>query len=402
MNLQKTFLWGLLTIGLTSTALAEEPTDLREALTGGKVSVSLRYRFETVDQVPFDKDANASTLRTTLGYRTVPFKGFSLFLEAENVTAVFSDDSYSNAGAGSLNNRVRNRPVVADPEITEVNQAYLRFEKGETTLTAGRQTIALGDQRFVGPVGWRQNHQSIDALRVDTKVSGKVALSYAFLENVNRIFGDDKPMASHLLQATSELPVGKLTLYGFRLDYERSADTGLSTLTYGAEYKGSHAVGGVKLLWEAELAQQDDTADNRNHIDAGYLHGMAGVVSGPVTVQLGLEVLEGSPGDGRFSTPLATLHKFNGWADKFLGTPTNGLEDLYLSVSGKTHGVGWKAVYHDFSAESSNADYGTELDLQVTHKTSWQQTFGLKAAFYNSDGFATDTDKVWLFTSYGF
>jgi hypothetical protein len=33
-------------------------------------------------------------------------------------------------------------------------------------------------------------------------------------------------------------------------------------------------------------------------------------------------------GDGviGFSTPLATLHKFQGWVDKFLTTPANGID----------------------------------------------------------------------------
>ena len=37
--------------------------------------------------------------------------------------------------------------------------------------------------------------------------------------------------------------------------------------------------------------------------------------------------------DGQLQTPLATLHAFNGWADMFLTTPANGLQDLYFRAS---------------------------------------------------------------------
>ena len=114
-------------------------------------------------------------------------------------------------------------------------------------------------------------------------------------------------------------------------------------------------------------------------------------------------MLEGSPGEGKFTTPLATLHKFNGWADKFLATPANGLEDLYLAVNGSVKKkLKWAAIYHDFSANEGDADYGTELDLLLSYRTAWNQTFGLKTAFYEADTHAADTDKIMVWTSYRF
>ena len=59
-----------------------------------------------------------------------------------------------------------------------------------------------------------------------------------------------------------------------------------------------------------------------------------------------------------FTTPLATLHKFQGWADKFLTTPANGLEDLYATASVTLKGVGaldtlgFIVSYHDYEAEA--------------------------------------------------
>jgi len=127
---------------------------------------------------------------------------------------------------------------------------------------------------------------------------------------------------------------------------------------------------------------------------------MAGGTFKPLTFKVGYEVLGGSEADGQFKTPLATLHKFNGWADRFLNTPTDGLEDLFLSLNGKVGPLAWTAVYHDFSAESSGTAYGDEVDIQILYTAPWKQEFGLKGAFYNADEFSTDVRKLWVFTTF--
>ena len=79
------------------------------------------------------------------------------------------------------------------------------------------------------------------------------------------------------------------------------------------------------------------------------------------TVRAGWERLGGSPARGQFNTPLATLHPFNGWADKFLVTPADGLDDLYVRMIGDAGRVRWTVSYHDFSAATGNARHGREL-----------------------------------------
>ena len=41
----------------------------------------------------------------------------------------------------------------------------------------------------------------------------------------------------------------------------------------------------------------------------------------------GYEVFASDGSRSAFRTPLATLHRFQGWTDKFLGTPPAGVED---------------------------------------------------------------------------
>ena len=383
---------------------AEQVTALKDAVAEAEVKLDLRYRLEGVsdDNVP-DKDALASTLRTTLKLTTAPYRHFQLVIEAENVAAVGNDRLFRNLGAGSASNGVTDRPVVADADSTELNQAYLRFDHGQTRFTLGRQEINLGDQRFVGAVGWRQNHQSFDALSVAGEASDRVSWSYSLLGRVHRIFGGSQGMTSHLANAKIDAgKAGALTAYAYLLDYD-DGDAGLSTSTFGAELAGSHELSGSgKILYEIELASQQDFADNPNAIDAGYANLMAGYVAGQWTSKIGWESLEGSAEDGQFRTPLATLHKFNGWADKFLGTPTDGLEDLSLSLAWRGSGRSAAIIFHDFSASEGSTDYGQELDLLLTWTTQAGPLLGAKAAIYDAETLAADTEKLMLWVQYGF
>ena len=115
-----------------------------------------------------------------------------------------------------------------------------------------------------------------------------------------------------------------------------------------------------------------------------------------------MERLDGSDSDGQFNTTFGTNHKFNGWADKFLSTPTNGVRDLYASVGGRHGAFSWDATYHDFQAATGGQYYGWELDLDVIYETPWKQTFAAKSASYQAGGFSSDTNKFWIWTTYTF
>ena len=394
----------LLLTPLLASADDQEAATFKEAFTKARPTLAVRYRLESVDDDAFDKDALASTLRTALAYKSLPYKGLGLFLEAENVTVVGDGDDFNNAGAGSAGNGVTDRPVVADVALTEVNQAYIEYSRDGFSARVGRQEINLADQRYVGAVGWRQNHQSFDAVTLTLDRLPRTVLRYSFLDRAQRIFGDSKPMASHLL--TVEIDgdaAGKFRLYGYLLDYDLAADAGLSTATYGGEWTGKVDLGsGPKLSWEIELAQQNDHGDNPAEVDAPYAHLRAGLGWPKMHVAAGWELLDGDPADGRFTTPLATLHKFNGWADKFLSTPFIGLEDLYLEVGAKAGAWTCLVRYHDFTPAADGADYGSEIDLQVVWKSPWQQTFAAKAALYDADALSSDTSKLMVWTAYTF
>jgi len=383
---------------------AQDATSLGEALSKGDASVSLRYRYEGVGEDDFERGAQASTLRLTLGYATKPLHRVSLHVEFENVSDIGLADAHNNAGRSGQANGVTDRPLIADPEVTSLQQVWLQLRVlPDTVIEAGRREIALGNERFVGPVGWRQHHQSFDAVSVQNTSLPGTALRYSYVGEVHRIFGDSVPMASHLASVAVDLSgLGQLSLYGYRLVYSRDSDAGLSTTTLGGRFAGSRRLRAFRLLYDVELAHQADAADNPAEIDAGYFRGELGLGWRALRLQVGLEVLGGSPTRGQFSTPLATLHKFNGWSDRFPRTPENGLQDSYLALEATWKALGLAATYHQFDANTGGADYGREIDLQAVYSAPWKQQLGVKLAAYRTRSFASDTTKLWVWSAYSF
>jgi len=251
---------------------AAAPDGFASLIQGGKVRAEFRYRFEYVDQDPFAREAYASTLRTRLGLDSGSWNGFSATLEFDNVTVLGDDDAYN-----STTNGVTDRPIVADPEYTEVNQAYLQYKHGEFTGVLGRQRITLDNQRFIGNVGWRQNEQTFDALTFRSTALAKTTLQYSLITNVNRITGPDEGAqpanyhgAVHALNGKLDLgALGALTGYGYLLDLENAP--ALSSSTYGLQWTGKSKLNETTAVnWAVAYATQSDYADNPNDYDADY------------------------------------------------------------------------------------------------------------------------------------
>ena len=87
-------------------------TDFFDALTGGKVKVNVRGRYESADFSTLDDQSHSTTLRTRLGYLTGDWLGLQGYVEFEDVRAA-DDEAYNAAGL----NGVFGRPVIADPEV---------------------------------------------------------------------------------------------------------------------------------------------------------------------------------------------------------------------------------------------------------------------------------------------
>ncbi|MDO8860474.1 alginate export family protein [Haliea sp. E1-2-M8] len=399
----KRYLWvaALAATGPVAAAnTAPDVGDFADVVRNGSVELNLRYRLEHVDQDGMPESALASTLRSRISLATAPLAGFALELELDDVTAL-GNDRYNS----TVNGHGR-YPVVADPEGTEVNRAQLDYRRGGLHATAGRQRILHANQRFVGNVGWRQNEQTYDGLRWQWQ-GGSTTLDGSYVYRVQRVFGPDDGAQSAdwdgeiaLLRTTwSPLPKHTLAAFAYHLDIDPSRDfssaltVANASETVGLEYSGEWQALSVTASW----ASQGDIGDNPGNYRAQYHNLEATLALSALRLQAGHEVLGADNGSG-FRTPLATLHKFQGWADMFLVTPGEGLRDSWLGLAGERGSLNWATAYHDFRSDERSRDLGRELDLLLGWKVSPHLSLQFKLALFDaaSGSGYRDTDKAWL------
>ncbi len=386
----------LLAVAASSSALAAE-TDK------GDLIIDARLRYEFVDQAGFSNNADAVTLRTRLGYETPAYRGWKALIEGENIVALVDDYNSSTNGKTAY-------PLVTDPETTELNRLQVSWTGKSGDFTLGRQRIILNNARFVGNVGFRQNEQTFDAVRASWKPMKDVSLTYAYVDKVRRIFGDDHPQGewdsnSHLAQVDAKTPLGQVSVYGHWLEFENAQSQSLQEA--GARLTGARPISGAPLAfaYELEYARQQDYAANPVDFDLDYIALGLGLKKDASSVMVGLERLDGDGVRG-FATPLATLHAFQGWADVFLTTPAAGVRDLNLRATTQVQGPHKKPVklqvaMHDFADADGDNGYGQEIDAAISTPLSKRVSAELKAASFAGDtaGFS-DRTKIWLTFEY--
>ena len=367
-----------------------------------KVDADVRYRLESVAQAGFAEEALASTLRARIGVRTRAWQGLHAYLGFEDVRAI-GDDRYDSTANGRTQ-----FPGVADPEDTELDQAWLGWSADTMQLRVGRQRINLDNQRFIGAVGFRQNQQTFDGATAQATVAGGT-LFYGFLSNANRVFGEHHPVATradldldaHLLNYSRSFGPVTGSAYLYLLEFP-DAPAG-SQRNLGLRITGEPALGDSpwRIPFAAEYAHQSAYADAPGTVSAGYLLAEIGLGRAGGSAKLGYEVL-GGDGVYGFATPLATLHAFNGWADRFLATPAAGLRDRYAQLSQKLGAFDGAATYHDFVSDSGTPDYGTEWDLAVGKKVCPHSSVRVEYANYRAENFGAHTRIVWFTLQAGF
>jgi hypothetical protein len=364
-----------------------------------------RLRYENVDQDGLADDAEALTLRVRAGVEAKAGH-WSALVEGQGNLAIV--DSYFDGLHGAAT-----RPLIADPENIALTRAQLRYSQPAFTLTAGRQRLAYDDERFVGAVPFRQNGQSFDAVRAEvTPIKGvKADVTYAW--SVRTIWGIDGTGARQQAvsgdnifgNASVATPVGKLAAFAYLVDQDEAAVQGyrLSSQSYGVRLDGSQPLGKARLAWQLSYARQSGWHRNPNDYSADYYLADLAIDCGGPRVGAGYEVLGAANGTAltSFQTPLATGFKFQGWADKFLTTPPDGVRDLYASAGwswkaiGPVKGVTLQAVYHDYRSDRAARSYGDEIDLLASARLG-KVTASARYAHYDATSFATDTDKFWL------
>lgn len=370
--------------------------DLFGALKNGKFDLNVRYRYEYADQVNLEP-SNANTIRTRFGYTTAPLYGFQAMVQGENNTAIGNPNNYNNTigdGAG--------KTPIPDPPSTEINQYWLSYNNWDTLLKGPRQVIIMDNHRFIGNVGFRQNEQTFDAVYLRNDSIKDVALQYAYLYQINRIFGSESPQGTW--QSQSQLfngqwnikPYARVTAYTYLLDFVESSPVN-STASYGAFAVGDVPINDqLALDYRAEFAWQSDYASSPLDYSAPYYHvALNGKIAKRYSLEVGYEVL-GSDNNVGFKTPLATLHAFNGWADTFLATPAQGLRDLYVRFGvNLPYQIPFEVIYHTYNSDKMDLDFGQEIDVGISKKFYKFFTASLQYAWYDGDGGYQDSQKVW-------
>ncbi len=364
---------------------------------------NVRLRHEHVEDSAFANAADAPTLRVRGGLRFAWAGHWSALLEGE---AIVADDGHYNSGANGRSAW----PSVVDPPGAELNQAWLGWQDTHAKAVVGRQRLLLDTPRWVGNSGWRQNEQTFDAAAMEWKAASGLTTRVHWLDRVHRVAGDDArdPLARErdldtwLLNFSLARGHQQWTAYGYWHD-DRDFATA-STATHGLRWTGNRVEDGRGWGWTLELATQRDFAGNGARFRHAYWLLEPTLTRGGITWRAGWEHL-GGEGRHALQTPLASLHAFNGWADKFGTTPAGGLDDRYLGAGGKFGrgpGAGkfaWALAFHDYRADSRadhDQDYGSEWNASLAFPVHGPITGLVKVADYRSDGFARDTTKLWL------
>lgn len=378
-------------------ASAQEAPSRPAALAAGKPILEIRPRYEHVDQANVARDGQALTVRMRLGYETGAWNSLKGLVELEGVKDLLGEEYNS-----TVNDRTR-YPVIGDPEGAEVNRLQVSWSPSPAfSATLGRQRINFDDQRFVGGAAWRQDEQTFDAVRADVAV-GKVKGSIVYVDRVNRVFAEDMDWKSDswlVNVAYAGHEAFKPALFVYALDFPNAPAN--SSLTSGVRVAGKARAGSIGLGYAASYARQTDHGNNPESFGLDYWTAELAGTAGAVTVRGAYESFQGN-GARAFQTPLGTLHAFQGWADVFLTTPPNGLQDANI---GLTIRPAWKAKhfsgmeltarYHSFEAERDGADLGDEFNLLAQAAVSKQITVLAKWADYDGAPGLPSRQRFWL------
>ncbi|MGZ8984158.1 MAG: alginate export family protein [Methylotenera sp.] len=430
---------GLALFGMAQSAYAEEEATaeytLLDAIKEGKPLTNFRLRYENVNQEGYNSaakeldTANALTLRSLIGWQTAPFHNFSFTAQITDVHK-FTDD-YNDKRNNLSEPGKSNYPFIVDPDFTDINQLFVDWTGIKNTkLRLGRQQLNLDNVRFIGDIGFRQNMQVFDGVSVLNKSLPDTEIFAAHFDKVRQINTKLRSGNVDIINAKHRIsPSESVTGYGYFIDVadlSQNVGNGLaatadaSSKTFGARLDGVRKIDDHwKVLYTAEYAKQDDYKGGSPLIDAHYLKLGGGAMYDVWSLRIDHERLSSNNGQYAFQTPLGTNHLFQGWADQFLVTPRQGIEDTFVTFAGSIEKAKIYAEYHVFKSDEKFATlngqfsnkYGTEFDASVAYPFTNKILGKLEyAKFVEDDVYGTttgttrkgDKDIFWATAMYTF
>lgn len=368
-----------------------------------KPTIDIRARYEFGDADGADA-SHSFTIRERLGLQTREWNGFSAFIEGEFTQAAIDDfDGVPGGAQPNVTPDDNGNTQIFDPETNELNQGYIQYKGFDTTFRLGRQRIIYDNAAFIGNVGWRQNEQTFDAFSVVTEAIDGFTLSYAYISQVNRIFGSDAinnfdydTTDIHLLNA-SYTGIEGFTIGGYIYLTEFDSIGAFNNDTYGAYVETSQF--GLDLY--GEIAYQDNAGPAQN-LEGTYAHVNATKKFGKQSLKVGVEYLSQN-----FRTPLATVHAFNGYADVFIGQrltgTTGGLTDVYASYTTPfIFGTKFVNVLHAYGDNEVSTGRGWEYNAVLIKKFDDNFTGISKFSHFESEGALPTTTRFTMELNYKF
>ncbi len=411
---------------------ASAPASISEAISSGKPMTNFRMRYEHVDQDGLT-DANGLTLRSLIGWKTAPYHDVSLVAQLINVAQLQDhfNDGVPYSGpiyAYSSHPGKATYAKIVDPDYTGVNQLYLESSAiSNTAIRLGRQQVNLDNVRFIGDIGFRQVMQVYDGVSVLNKSIADTEVYVAHFESVRQI--NTKLRTDGALEVANVkykfTPTESISAYGYfssfnNLGYGKAwlgnDNADQSNRTLGLRLDGAHKLNDDwKLLYTAEYARQQDYSGGDSRIDAHYYKLGAGAALGNLSLRADQELLSSNNGLYAFQTPFGTNHLFQGWVDRFLVTPKEGIRDTFITATYKIGDFVFFADYHWLNSDKnfnrvgggSGDQYGKEWNLAASYSYHKNLLAKVEYGQYSErDQYAAgrikDTDKLWLTLLYTF
>jgi len=350
------------------------------------VLAPLAARAETLDQLyEKAKAEGALTIYTGAGPSAAK-AGADAFEKRFPGIKVTAKGGFSNVLDLEIDQQLKDKKVTTDYVQFQTIQDYRRWDKA-------------GALQHYKPEGFEQVFPSMKDKNGAWVAVNAIPIFYGY--NPEKVKDADVPKSAldfldprfrHQL-VTAYPTDDDATLYDFYLITQR----------YGWDYMKKYMANEPYFIQgHRDVALRVKTGDNPLSFDLDYQFAELSATYQKFGLGVGIEILEGNGAKG-FTTPLATLHKFQGWADKFLTTPPNGIEDSYvkamvnLKAVGGLETLGFVLGYHDYEAEHISADYGSEVNLSVAAKLKKLNVM-LKYADFQEGVLASarDTEKYWL------
>lgn len=381
---------------------------------GGQIR--FRGEYDDRDLNPDNVALKYSELRARVHVKAELDKNVTAFIQFQDGRLLGEDTS------GVTNNK----------DNVDIHQAYIQIERlwhDGVGCKVGRFEVNIGNQRVFGAVDWSRVGRAWDGAVLwydqrDFRLSGYWLKRLELNDTLDNRDFDITGLHAHFKDISLEL-------FGF---YEYDADeldenrettrhNKLNRFNIGLYYKDTQDDVDYEVTAVYQSGDQSDpTADDPDDVDISALM-MAGEIGytfdarkNNLRLAAGFDYTSGDDTpDNRshsaYNNLYYTGHKFRGYMDYFIGSPSHGLLDLILraafdpdplwTVKGDLHFFKATAEYVDY-LDDETKDIGSEFDVTViTTSVPGVLLTGGASVFLPSESFAGYDDpgaRFWLFT----